>query len=105
MLLQKRVSIISLVWSLSFLLLIALQFLAQEFDFSLYFIIRPFEFLFGWPLYIFIFVSFIITGIKCLIDMNRENFKYFIYTCISGTLVVGVIVALIVMLGDALANF
>jgi hypothetical protein len=105
MLLNKRVSMISVIWSLLFVLVISLELIFMQFDISLYFIFSPIEILLGLPLYIFIFVSFLITGFTWLKNRNIVNFKYFIYTCISGALVVGTLIILMIMISDALESF
>jgi hypothetical protein len=99
--LQKRLGVISLFLSLIFILMIIFAFSGVP----IYNFLGPLEGFFGVPLYVFIFVSFSYTLYKWFRNMNRTNFKYWIYTCIAGSIVVGSLLYIMIQLADALEHF
>ena len=98
---HKRLAQFSLVFSGIFVFVILLGFIGVP----LVWIPGVLENLFGFPLYILIFVSFVVTGVAWFKDRNKENFKYFAFSCISGVLVVSTLVILIWHYAQAMENF
>ena len=99
--LQKIFSLTSLIMSTSMLVYMILGLNGVP----VYNLLGVFGEFFGIPLYLLIAISFFYTGYKWLNNMNKDNFRYFVYSCISGVLVVGSILILMIELSRVMENF
>ena len=98
---NKVLSITSMGIAMVFALLIILT----SFGIGMYHLIGPFEWFFGVPLYITLFITYTISIVFWLKERDRQSFLYLLYNTIAWTITIGSLLVVTIRFARVMEDF